>query len=325
MANARTNILILSAGRRVELVQAFQTELKKRLPKAFVGALDLQPELSSACQVADSCFAGPRVLDAGFVDFLSDLCERENIGLVIPTIDTELKILAENADAFADAGTNLIISNSDLISSCYDKRLTGAVFDKLDIGTPQIYDKSSIIFPCFAKPFDGSSGVGALQIDCAEDITPAMHADERMMFMELIDHKAYHEYTVDSYFDKHGSLKSMVPRLRIATRAGEIAKGVTRRGELSEWLFSRLARLSGARGCMTVQLFFNAEAHDFKAIEINPRFGGGYPLSYAAGANFPGWLIDEYIMGITPEFSDDWEENLLMLRYDAKMLVHDYG
>jgi carbamoyl-phosphate synthase large subunit len=62
----------------------------------------------------------------------------------------------------------------------------------------------------------------------------------------------------------------------------------------------------------------------FAALEINPRFGGGFPLSYSAGANYPGWLIDEYILGKEVPFFDAWEDRLLMLRYDAKVLVHGY-
>ncbi|SKO11952.1 carbamoyl phosphate synthase-like protein [Mycobacteroides abscessus subsp. massiliense] len=59
-------------------------------------------------------------------------------------------------------------------------------------------------------------------------------------------------------------------------------------------------------------------------MEINPRFGGGFPLTYAAGGNYPGWLIQEYIGGQDIPFSDDWENNLIMLRYDAKVLVREH-
>ncbi len=319
----RSNILILSAGRRVELVQAFQDELAKRLPDSFVGAMDLKPQLSSACQIADKHFIGLRASDSDYISFLFDLCARENIGLVIPTIDTELKILAQNVDMFASTGTSLIISDKTLITNCRDKRLTADLFRALEIGTPQIYDRMQISFPCFAKPYDGSSGIDAGRVDAVTDITTAMDRNERLMFMELIDQSQYQEFTVDAYFDRYGALQAMVPRERIETRAGEISKGITRRGALSDWLFPKLSNLEGVKGCITLQLFVNFDTNDFKAIEINPRFGGGYPLSYAAGANFPGWLIDEYLLGVTPKFSDNWEENLLMLRYDAKILVHD--
>lgn len=60
-------------------------------------------------------------------------------------------------------------------------------------------------------------------------------------------------------------------------------------------------------------------------IEVNPRFGGGYPLSYLAGANFPKWIMEEYLLNkeITDNFNS-WESNLLMLRYDNEILVHDF-
>ena len=63
---------------------------------------------------------------------------------------------------------------------------------------------------------------------------------------------------------------------------------------------------------------------ELKGIEINPRFGGGYPLSYLAGGNFPKWIIQEYIYNEKLDYYHDWEDNLLMLRYDDEVLVHGY-
>jgi carbamoyl-phosphate synthase large subunit len=58
-------------------------------------------------------------------------------------------------------------------------------------------------------------------------------------------------------------------------------------------------------------------------LEINPRFGGGYPLTGAAGADYCAWLIAEYLLNKEIGFFDDWEADLLMLRYDAKVILHD--
>lgn len=77
-------------------------------------------------------------------------------------------------------------------------------------------------------------------------------------------------------------------------------------------------------GCITLQLFYNEVTGSVCGIEINPRFGGGYPLSYSAGANFPKWIIQEYLLGQKIEFFNEWEDNLLMLRYDDEILIHDY-
>ena len=56
------------------------------------------------------------------------------------------------------------------------------------------------------------------------------------------------------------------------------------------------------------------------AIELNPRFGGGYPLSYAAGANYPDWLIREYLLDEdVPEF-EGWQDRTAMARYDDEVI-----
>ena len=70
----------------------------------------------------------------------------------------------------------------------------------------------------------------------------------------------------------------------------------------------KLSRLEGARGCVTLQVFVNMDTKQLYGIEINPRFGGGYPLSYLAGANFPNWAIREYLMDETIPVYTDWEK-----------------
>ncbi len=59
-------------------------------------------------------------------------------------------------------------------------------------------------------------------------------------------------------------------------------------------------------------------------VEFNARFGGGFPLSYLAGGNYPKWIIEQYLLNQPINYFDDWEENLLMLRYDDALLVHNY-
>ena len=101
------NILITSAGRRVELVQAFQCELKRFSIDASVFATDMCPELSSACQCADASFSVPRVTDKEYIRELLQLCEEYSIGLVVPTIDTELRVLAEHREEYSEHGVHV--------------------------------------------------------------------------------------------------------------------------------------------------------------------------------------------------------------------------
>lgn len=318
------NVLILAAGRRVELVQAFQSAMQKNPPlNGQVFAADLDPKLSAACHIADNSFALPRADDASFISELHKLCLKQNIGLVIPTIDHELLPLAKNQQLFSETNINVIISSEELVRACRDKRKTAILFNQIGIEHPKIYQRENIKFPCFCKPYDGSSSIGAFPIYSREMLTEDIIENEKNIFLELID-KSYSEYTVDCYYNKEGKLCCLVPRERIEVRAGEVSKGITRKNFAYEQLAISLSKLEGARGCVTVQVFVNPEKKSIKALEINPRFGGGYPLALAAGANYPEWLIKEYLLGDTiMNFHDQWKDNLLMLRYDAKVIVDE--
>jgi carbamoyl-phosphate synthase large subunit len=315
-----SNVLLLSAGRRVELAQAIKSDLVARFPDGKLVAADMRPRLSAACQVADIAVTVPRATDPTYEAALLAICREQRVALVIPTIDTELLVLARLRERFAADGITVIVSEESVVRRCRDKRLTAQLFQELDIDTPKILARDALEFPCFAKPFDGSSSIGATRVESRAMLSESMLSDERTMFMELVD-PASAEYTVDIYYDRNGALQCCVPRERIETRAGEVSKGITRRNEVYEYLLPRLRRMHGARGCLTLQLFFNHNSGRFAALEINPRFGGGFPLSYSAGACYPGWLVDEFLLGGRVAFYDGWERDLLMLRYDAKVLV----
>lgn len=315
------NILITSAGRRVSLIQAFQQELKKRIPDAKVYTADMNPEWSSACRVSDGYHVLPRVTDGCYIQKLLNLCLREHVGLVVPTIDTELLVLAANIDLFAASGVMLAVSDLSLISRCRDKRNSNALFIEMGIEVPRKVDKHNPTYPLFVKPYDGSLSKDILLVRNASEWRASLLEDEKLMFMEYMDPKDYQEFTVDAYFDKQGTLKCLVPRRRIEVRGGEISKGRTEKGMLYNQLKTKFSRLTGARSCLTMQFFEHRQSGRIVGIEINPRFGGGFPLTYAAGANFPGYLIEEHLFGQALTFFDGWIDQRVMLRYDAEVIL----
>ncbi|MDO4906669.1 ATP-grasp domain-containing protein [Neisseria sp.] len=318
----KNNILILSAGRRVELVQDFQTEAAKFSDGIKVFAADLNPLMSPACHVADNAFEVPPISAENYIGSVFDLALAHNVGLIIPTIDTELQKLADARSRFEEAGIHIVVSDSELVTICRDKRFTAGLFARCDIATPEIYERENISFPCFAKPYDGSRSLGAKYIRSAEDLSYDILKDPKIIFCQYIDiANEFTEFTVDMYYDRSGRLKCAVPRERLEVRSGEVSKGATRRNGLYTLLTDKMPHLEGARGCITAQFF--CKGSTVYGIEINPRFGGGFPLTYAAGGNYPGWLIREYLYGGKIPFFDEWENNLIMLRYDAKVLVHE--
>jgi carbamoyl-phosphate synthase large subunit len=318
------NILITSAGQRVSLVRAFQKELKNVYQDGKVLTTDMNPVLSAACNVSDKYIRVKKVIDPHYITELLELCEREKIIMVVPTIDTELLILSTNKQLFKSHGIDLIISDKQFISICRDKRKTSNFFINHSIAVPKLMKKSNLSFPLFIKPYDGSLSVDTYLIQKEEHLTPYHLSNEKLLFMEYIDKEQNDEYTVDMYFGKDNKVKCIVPRKRIWVRAGEVNKGLTQKNIVVGFLKEKLNHVNGAIGCLTVQVFLNKITAAITAIEINPRFGGGYPLSYNAGANFPKWLIGEYFLNKPIDYTEDWEDNLLMLRYDDEILVHDF-
>tara|TARA_B100000674_G_scaffold498856_1_gene539974 strand:- start:1074 stop:2036 length:963 start_codon:yes stop_codon:yes gene_type:complete len=312
-----SNILVLSAGRRVALVSSFKKELIKYCPSSNIFTCDINPHLSSACQFSDRSFSIPHCTDATYIESLTQICVEHNVSLVIPTIDTELSVLSSLE--LQSLPFKVLISSQDFIDLCSDKRLTSKYFSSIGVSSPLIYSSDRISYPCFVKPYNGSSSVRSYLFDSQSNVPPSIFSDSSLIFCEFIN-SSYDEYSVDAYFDRIGNLICFVPRQRLAVRAGEVSKSVTARGILYDLLLPIMRNVRGAYGPITFQFFFNPSNNDIKALEINARFGGGFPLSYDAGANFPAMIINEYLLNKSLEFFDAWTDNLLMLRYDAHIL-----
>ena len=318
------NILITSAGQRVSLVRAFQKELSAFDEKAKVYTIDMNPILAPACHVSDGYRKIVRVTDKEYVIQLLEICKEWNIGMIIPTIDTELMVLAANKSMFEENGIIPIISSEKFVRICRDKRIINDFFNQQGISTSRIMNKENPTFPLFIKPYDGSRSKDTFMIKSPEELQPYHYSNQKLIFMEYIDPEEHDEYTVDAYYNQKGFLCCVVPRKRIFVRSGEINKGVTRKNKIIPLFKEKLSFIEGAIGCLTIQVFLNKKTQNVVGIEINPRFGGGYPLSYLAGANYPQWLIKEYFLNENINYFEDWEDNLLMLRYDDEILVKNY-
>ena len=311
-----TNILITSAGRRVELVQIWkESSLSLLGPEAKIYATDINPFLSAACQLADQSFQVCRCTDPDYTSQILELCLTYGIKLIIPMIDTELQVFADTREVFLEAGVHLVVSDSELVRQCRDKRKTASLFAGLSIPSPRILDPLNLEFPCFMKPVGGSCSQGVKAIPSVDYLAPVDILNPSNLFQELVPNH-WIEYTVDLYYSKSGVLLSCVPRQRLEVRGGEISKGITRRDNVLQALRDRVGTISGARGVLTLQIFVDQSREKILGIEINPRFGGGYPISHAAGANYPCMLIKEYLLGESMSFQNDWCSDLVMLRYD---------
>lgn len=318
------NILISSAGRRVSLVKAFKKEIKSKGESLKVFVSDAKPSLSAAAHVADDFFETLLLNDECYIEDLLDKCLKNNISIIIPTIDTELILLSKNRKHFLEHNINIIVSDEYFIEMAESKVKTAIFLEQHNLASPKIYKKNNYKLPMFVKPINGSSGVDNFIVKNENEVLDYFFKNDLLYFFEYLDHELHDEYTCDLYYSKDGKLKCTIPRKRIEIRAGEVSKGITKKNAIKDFIETNFSEIDGARGCITLQLFMNKETLAINGIEINSRFGGGYPLSYLAGGNFPKWIIEEYIFNENIEYFTDWEEDLLMLRYDNEVLVRDY-
>lgn len=318
------NILVSSAGRRVSLVRCFRESLADLGLRGRVFAADLTPA-SSAYQEADAGFPAPLFASGEFIPEMLRVCQKHEVRLLIPTIDTELELLAAHRADFAAIGTTLAISGPEAVRIGCDKSRTHAWLLAQGWPTPAqatpeevLADPTSWGSPLIVKPRFGSSAIGFRRLDGIDELAH-LDAGQEMIVQELASGV---EYTVDVYVDHEQQARCSVPRLRIETRAGEVSKAVTVRSKPIQHLARNICEaLDEPCGVFNVQVFSDEDTGVLKVIEFNPRFGGGYPLTHRAGARFTTWLIEETLGLPCTAREDEWRDGLVMLRYDEAIFV----
>ena len=315
------NVLISSCGRRGALVRIFRSSLKKRGLSGRVLGADASP-LSAALQMCDDGFLVPRCTDAAFIPAMVDLCRRHSIKLIVPTIDTELAIYAEARGRLSAVGTTVAVSAIETIRIGEDKARTHRWL--IDSGFPAVRQwgkdeiPDSALFPLMGKPRFGSASMGIITIENRNQLA-LVSEREAMVFEERAPGR---EYTVDVFVDRRGQCRCAVPRLRLEVRGGEVSKAMTTRQRQLQALATEIAEsLPGAFGVMNIQVFIDPKDGSMKVIEINPRFGGGFPLTWQAGADYPLWLIQDALGERCEARPDSWEDGLVMLRFDDAVFV----
>ncbi len=327
-ADPDLNVLISSAGRRVALMDAFRGALGRLdLPGAVLAA-DAS-RLSAGFHHADRAYQVPRCLAPEFVPFMLDLCRRERVRLLVPTLDTELPVYAAHRAEFEALGTTVAISSPDTIRIGADKVATHQWLVAAGLPTVRQTTPDQVLahpdawpMPLIAKPIGGSSSIGVAVVRSLEQLEVATAAGGYIV-QTLAPGR---EVTVDTFVDRQGRALCAVPRRRLEVRHGEISKGVTVRHAGLEDLAKRTCEaLPGAYGVLNVQIFWDPATDAMNIIEVNPRFGGGYPLAHEAGARYADWLVAQVAGLPLPDDPAVWRDGLVMLRYDAAVFVDRQG
>jgi carbamoyl-phosphate synthase large subunit len=261
----------------------------------------------------------------GYIKQLLSIVKANKVKLLVPTVDLDLKCLAQNKAKFTALGCCVLVSEPQVIEICQDKRKTYCFLVKNGFDTPRTMSihstlsKKKIKWPCFLKPWDGYAGRGNAVVNSRKEMLFYSKRIPNPICQELVKGT---EYTCDVYVDFSLKVRCVVPRRRIEVRAGEMSKGqVVKNTCIMSEATILVEKLGAGPGVITLQLFLT-DGGKVKFIEINPRFGGGAPLSIKAGADFPKWILQELTGGKPNIRPDDLNDGLIMLRYDSEVWLN---
>jgi len=313
------NILFTSAGRRVALIEIFKNNLDKD-DKLF--AIDCDPT-APGLYVVDVGIIVPKVNTTNYIPSLKQIIQTYNIKLLIPLLDTELPILAKNKPELELFGTTVMISSPQMVKIAFDKYQTYLTCKENNIPVPITYlfgligreDFKNLNFPVIVKPRFGSASIGVHKCDDLEEL---IFYGKRIRDLLVQEYVEGYEVTADVLFGLKNELLSYVLRKRIKIRAGEVERGMTIKDSRIFDLIEIFAKTFQFQGPINIQFFITDRGPILT--EINPRFGGGYPLSYYAGINFPKMIMN-MINGIEVKPNFNYREDYLMLRYDDAIYI----
>jgi carbamoyl-phosphate synthase large subunit len=262
------------------------------------------------------------VTHADYINQLLRIVKTNRVRLLVPTVDLDLKLLALNKSRFSATGCRVLISTPNVMDICQDKRKTYRFLHKHGFDTPATMtvrtalSKKRLNWPCFLKPWDGYASRGNAVVNNRRELRFFAKRIPNPICQEFIKGT---EHTCDVYVDFNMKVRCVVPRKRIEVRAGEVSKGqIVKHPRIMNEAKLLVEKLGAGPGVITLQLFLTRD-NKVKFIEINPRFGGGAPLSIKAGANFPKWILQE-LFGIKTNIrADGFKDNLFMLRYDGEV------
>lgn len=220
-----------------------------------------------------------------FVPFLTRVCAREQVDLVIPTVDSELVPLARAREALRAAGTELLLPPLAAVELCADKqRLLEAAAGVVPVPWSQIlddgFDDARSPYPALVKPRHGSGSRGVRRIDEVGALA-GVPRDGTFVVQEYLPGV---EYSVDVVADREGRIAAAVPRERLRIDSGIALLSRTVHEDAVEAAARRLAERLDLRFVANVQ-FRRDAAGTAKLLEVNPRVPGTLPITVASGVN----------------------------------------
>ena len=322
------NVLLTKTGRNNYLVRGFHDALG-----GDGRVIVCDTAKCNAFYDADEAFITPPIVSDEYVPFLVDLCRTKEISLVIPLNDLDVLAQARHRELFQETDAFTVVPDERVTLACCDKIEMAKTAEASGIPTPSIasliragntYSMAQMSFPVVVKPRFGTSTIATYRANHHKELNTALaDAELDIGTMQLSvssfvpnytdvlvqDLAEGPEYGLDVICDLDCNYQTTIVKMKHAARAGETDSATTvDNAELAD-LGRKVAEAFPHPGNMDADIIITEEGP--VVLDLNPRFGGGYPFSHAAGVDLPAALVawrkgipvDESLLTATPGVS----------------------
>ena len=303
------NVLLTSVGRRAYMVKYFKEVLGE---KGLVHVCN-SDDKSIAFKYADRKVISPLIYDENYIPFLIKYCKDNEINIIISLFDIDLLMLAKHKKDFEEVGTKVIVSDPKIIEVCNDKWATNKFLTQSGFLAPRSYLKiedvikrikdGCLSYPIVVKP---RFGCGSISVSIAYDEEDLVYltkkankeitssylkyesavTEEKVIYQECLNGQ---EYGADIINNLDGETQNVIVRKKIAMRSGET--------DIAELVDEPIIRETLLKLGEATKHIANMDCDVFLVdnkpyvLEMNARFGGGYPFSHMGGCNLPQAIV----------------------------------
>lgn len=297
-----------------------------RYAKQILGEAGKVYASNSTDKVSSFCFADdsavtPLIYSDEYIPFIKDYCIKNSINMVIPLFDIDAEKLAKHKEEFAHSNIIIVVSDYDKVRICNDKWLTYKFLVENDVLCPKTFlnqdelltaiNAGEIIYPVIIKPRWGMGSIGICVVRDEEQLiaeTKRVREEVAESYIKYFDemdsgnsliyqeYVAGQEYGLDVMNNLCRDYLMTVSKIKLQMRAGETDSAIVVADNNMSILGEKLSNMMKNIGNLDVDVI-RKDSKDY-VVEMNARFGGGYPFSHTAGANLLGYILtgdEEYV------------------------------
>ena len=309
------NILVTAIGG--EIAQSIIRVIRSEFGEAKIVGCDLASEPIASTKI-DRYYLSLKASDPLYISGILDICDRENIDLIIPVSEQEIAVFSKN---LAILPVKVLIANEFSIDVGFDKLATSKFMLELGDYAPLTYPEfvgSPLKLPVIVKPRSGRGSQNVFRCESLRDIEYHQQSVQPMVFQEILKPSDM-EITCGVYGDREGHIFSVQLLRRLSGGSTSWAK-VIDESRISR-LCEKIGRGLKLTGAINVQLILTKDGP--KVFEINPRYSSTVEMRHKLGFKDLVWGIEEILFAKTITYNAPPVGTLAGRFYQVVILDHE--